>query len=363
MKNLKILFFLLFFTNAFSQFEDQIIKDANDSNYTSLERYLLLGGNANAKSDNGDTALMLASFNGAVNIVILLIDYAAELDLKNKNGETALIIASKAGINRVIDILLDNRADLYLKDKKGNDAYYYLELSNNEISKKLFLNKGYKSPIKKNNSLIIDGDNNKPVKTKPVKSVINKPKPKKKEAIGIIHKKSSAFAIGSFNAFNFIVLEVRKSNYGNLIYSEPLYRKMPYFYSGLALSFLSNRVWYTYAFAYGNGFNVSFKMDWWLLWVESQIVDFHMGFGIDFAFNSIYALKINNLNKLHFFGFAADILIPIGIDFNLNRKKTVSLGLETNFIVKNMFFLKRRYKPFYDLSLGAEFNLLFRFFY
>lgn len=65
------------------------------------------------------TALILASDNGGVDVVRMLINTRAELDLKNINEDTALMRASMRGHTEIVEILCEAGADLNLKGKIG----------------------------------------------------------------------------------------------------------------------------------------------------------------------------------------------------------------------------------------------------
>jgi hypothetical protein len=55
---------------------------------------LELGGDVNAANKDGDTPLHGAAWRGANDIVQLLVDHGAKLDVKNKQGYTPLRIAN-----------------------------------------------------------------------------------------------------------------------------------------------------------------------------------------------------------------------------------------------------------------------------
>jgi len=85
------------------------------------------GIDLNARSRNGDTALMIAAFNGDVAAANRLIDKGAEI---NRPGWTALHYAAasgslpiiRAGHEKVVVLLLEEGADVLLKNELGLDA-------------------------------------------------------------------------------------------------------------------------------------------------------------------------------------------------------------------------------------------------
>jgi ankyrin repeat protein len=64
------------------------------------------GADVNASGNDGDTALMWASWNGHYDIAKLLIDAGADVNAKNNFGETALMYASRCnGHPAIIELL------------------------------------------------------------------------------------------------------------------------------------------------------------------------------------------------------------------------------------------------------------------
>ena len=68
---------------------------------------------------------MVASLNGHKDVVELLADNGAKLDLKNDDGATALIFASQHGNAAIVKLLLEKGADPELKDNEGRRALDY----------------------------------------------------------------------------------------------------------------------------------------------------------------------------------------------------------------------------------------------
>ena len=79
---------------------------------------------------DNDTALIDASKNGDIEIVVMLLDAGADVNAKDKWGITALIKASKNGHTEIVSKLLDAGADVNAKSNNGYTALY--EASNNE---------------------------------------------------------------------------------------------------------------------------------------------------------------------------------------------------------------------------------------
>src|SRR5208283_3075670 len=76
------------------------------------------GADINAKETGAEvTSLMLASHQGQIEVVKLLLDKGAHIDAHAKNGETALMGASFEGRAEVVELLLERGADINAVDK------------------------------------------------------------------------------------------------------------------------------------------------------------------------------------------------------------------------------------------------------
>jgi len=71
------------------------------------------------KSKLGDSPLHLASIEGYLEIMKLLIFHGADVNSKNDSGNTPLIWASKFGDLEIVKLLIDNNADVISKNKDG----------------------------------------------------------------------------------------------------------------------------------------------------------------------------------------------------------------------------------------------------
>ena len=66
----------------------------------------------NIQNNDGDTALIIASYRGHIEIVKLLMDDNRTYpNIKNKNGDTPLIIASYFGRTAIVELLLNERSE------------------------------------------------------------------------------------------------------------------------------------------------------------------------------------------------------------------------------------------------------------
>ena len=68
---------------------------------------------------------MVASLNGHPDIVNILAENGAELDLTNDSGASALMLASQNNDMKIVKMLLDKGANPGLKDNTGKTAMDY----------------------------------------------------------------------------------------------------------------------------------------------------------------------------------------------------------------------------------------------
>jgi ankyrin repeat protein len=80
------------------------------------------GADLATKDEIGNTVLHVACFQGAVDVVQLLIDAKADVNAQNHNGKTPLMNSVKN--IEVAKLLIENGADLANKDNDGNTALY-----------------------------------------------------------------------------------------------------------------------------------------------------------------------------------------------------------------------------------------------
>lgn len=76
------------------------------------------GADVNARGDNDNTPLMIASISGHAEIVTFLIKRGAELDLQNDRGNTALHFAVKHTFSEIVRILLNHGATHLYNNQK-----------------------------------------------------------------------------------------------------------------------------------------------------------------------------------------------------------------------------------------------------
>jgi hypothetical protein len=93
-----------------------------------VAKLLDAGVDINAASDDGQTALMVASRSGYTEIVeLLLAKDGIDVDMKDEDGYTALIWASEGGHAEIVAKLLKKKAKKNVKTNMGQTALYWAE--------------------------------------------------------------------------------------------------------------------------------------------------------------------------------------------------------------------------------------------
>ena len=106
---------LLYWDPNINDTEELHLYEASANNNVELVRLLLdIGADINLANRAGETPLYVASLFGYVNIVRILTERGANINKANKNGETPLHIASQNGQVEVVRILLEKGANINL---------------------------------------------------------------------------------------------------------------------------------------------------------------------------------------------------------------------------------------------------------
>ena len=92
------------------------------------------GAEINAISkDRGYSPVMDAVWKSSLDIVDLLIKLGADLNIVSNDGQTALIVATGASNPRICELLVKNGADPNFKDKMGMSSLEYARLFKKQI--------------------------------------------------------------------------------------------------------------------------------------------------------------------------------------------------------------------------------------
>jgi uncharacterized protein len=99
---------------------------ASDQGHVDTVKLLLRhGASPNLQNEVGGTALMMASFNGHLKIITELLKAGVDVNAKSTNGYTALIVASAMRNEiaiQIVNLLLDHKADINAQDINGYTA-------------------------------------------------------------------------------------------------------------------------------------------------------------------------------------------------------------------------------------------------
>jgi uncharacterized protein (TIGR02145 family) len=150
-----IAIFLLLFVNGIqAQIETQAEKLYNALIAKDLNNAIVLAQNVdyvNKTFHNNTSLLMIASFDGVIEVCKILIDKEANLDLQASNGWTALIMASQNGNTEVVKLLLDKGAKFDTQSDFGYSALMAASFNGHIEIVKLLLDKGANINLQKNN--------------------------------------------------------------------------------------------------------------------------------------------------------------------------------------------------------------------
>jgi ankyrin repeat protein len=105
----------------------QLFEASKSGNIAAVRKLLDKGVDVNWKDDEegdeeGDTALTWASEFGHIDIIKLLLDRGALIDLQDNIGGTGLMYASHFGQVECVRFLLERGADMSIKDTDGMTA-------------------------------------------------------------------------------------------------------------------------------------------------------------------------------------------------------------------------------------------------
>ena len=100
------------------------------------------GMDVNVQSDNGMTALMIASEAGHVELIEMLYWTGADVNIQNSVGDTALILATIKGQTDCVEELLKFRADANIRGNDGLTALMYAAMGGNITCLGMLLDSG-----------------------------------------------------------------------------------------------------------------------------------------------------------------------------------------------------------------------------
>ena len=120
LKKIKYLLEDLFAKYWRKNMDTMLLTGAKENDVKSVKMALAGRAIINARGADNQTALMMAAARGSREIVALLLEKGAGLEIKDLNGETALLKAVSGSFNmETVNLLLARGADVNAKDSKG----------------------------------------------------------------------------------------------------------------------------------------------------------------------------------------------------------------------------------------------------
>ena len=97
----------------------------------------------NIKDFMDQTALMIATGEGSIELVRILLENGANVNIQdNDDGHTALMTASRRGYINIARMLIDAGADLEIKDESGDTALMYATTNSHTETVRMLLDVG-----------------------------------------------------------------------------------------------------------------------------------------------------------------------------------------------------------------------------
>lgn len=126
--------------------------DCRDGNVELVKKKIDQGISIESKDVKGHTGLILASYEGHVPIVLLLLEYKANINAcENHNGANGLIYAALQGHESVVEILLERGANINTIDNNRNTPLHMATLSGHINVIEILLDNGADIESKNNN--------------------------------------------------------------------------------------------------------------------------------------------------------------------------------------------------------------------
>jgi len=125
-----------------NEITETLIVASKEGNIEIVKLLLDKGANVNAKDKRDGTALMIACVKGYQTIVELLLDNkGADVNAKNNKGDNALMFTSMTGYQTIVELLLDKGADVNVTNQAGETALIAASKEGNIEIVKLLLNR------------------------------------------------------------------------------------------------------------------------------------------------------------------------------------------------------------------------------
>lgn len=121
----------------------ELLQAAMDGDLKTVQMLLADGVDINIKiTADGGNALLIASYYGHTDIVKLLLEREADVNVKNTDGVSALRMASQEGHTDIVKLLLERGADVNIKSTNGVTALMKASQNGHTDIVKLLLERG-----------------------------------------------------------------------------------------------------------------------------------------------------------------------------------------------------------------------------
>lgn len=99
--------------------------DSDITLYSNIEilGILVAAGTDLNRTDDGFTALMLATWIEDIEMVKFFIEVGVDLEVRDNDGRTALIIAAEIGSTVVVELLIKAGANIEARNNRGDTSY------------------------------------------------------------------------------------------------------------------------------------------------------------------------------------------------------------------------------------------------
>ena len=130
------------YLKKFEKLTNNLISYVRSHDIEEIKKLIENGVNLNEQDKIGNIALHWATWFGYVDIIKMLVNAGADINIQNDDGETSLILAASYHAPHVnlyvIRALIDGGSDWSIKDNKNKDFLDYLNKMNKKIIIELY---------------------------------------------------------------------------------------------------------------------------------------------------------------------------------------------------------------------------------
>ncbi|MDE0092482.1 MAG: ankyrin repeat domain-containing protein [Oligoflexia bacterium] len=105
-----------------NQLNEELLEAVKKNQIESVQKLLDQSADVNARNNNGETPLILASYYGRPKIAQILLNRGALVNAQNNNGWNSLMFAAYYGHPEIVHQLLNKGIDVHAKNNKSETA-------------------------------------------------------------------------------------------------------------------------------------------------------------------------------------------------------------------------------------------------